>query len=375
MRTFKVASLMDAGVLFGARLWRARHVLPRRALRSALLAALSAGLAWAGMSVSASAQTFMSVHPVPPLPIGGVPPEDTGKSDDTSKSTDMQAAAVLADNGTRAATDSAPLAFKDIAATLGSEAAAAGQDTHTPAVTAAATAADAALAMATMLDGAGGGVSGDELLLALQGAADAGQPMAMWRLGVMYENGEGVKKDQAQAFRYFSRIANEHANTPPRSLEADIVAQSFLKIGQYYRDGLPGAGIKADSNRSVALILHAASYFGDADAQYQVGEMYLSKDGTEHNALQAARWLSLAARKGHVPAQATLGDLLFNGEGIEAQPVEGLMWLTIAHNHAAGTPEQDWVDELLSKAMSVATPEQQAEAIKAADAVSGHLHG
>lgn len=320
-----------------------------------LFAAMLAALA---LSSGAMAQERVLNHPVPPLPIG------EGDGDTSRVPTDTLNAV--------SAAQTAASAFSQTSGKAVAKPATVPQ----PGVPGAPeTAADAALAMATMLDGAGGGISGDELLLALQGAADAGQPMALWRLGVMYENGEGVKKDQAQAFRYFSRIANEHANTPPRSLEADIVAQSFLKIGQYYREGLPDAGIKADANRSIALVLHAASYFGDADAQYQVGQMYLSKDSSEHNVLQAARWLSLAARKGHLAAQATLGDLLFNGNGIEAQPVEGLMWLTIARDHAAGTPEQDWVDGLLSKAMSVATPQEREAAVKAAAAIAPHLHG
>ncbi|WDR03362.1 hypothetical protein PSQ19_04305 [Devosia algicola] len=134
------------------------------------------------------------------------------------------------------------------------------------------TALDATLEMAKMLDGASGGISGDELVVALQEAAAAGQAMAMWQLGTMYENGEGVAKDPAKAFAYFSQIASDNADTAPKGVEADIVAQSFVKIGDYYRDGLPSAGIKVNPARSHALLLHAASYFGDADAQYRVGE-------------------------------------------------------------------------------------------------------
>src|SRR5215217_8542905 len=114
------------------------------------------------------------------------------------------------------------------------------------------TAADAALDMANMLDGAGGGVSGDDLLSALEDAAEAGQPMAMWQLGTMYENGEGVTKDRAKAFGYFAQIANQHADAAPKGVEADIVARSFVKVGEYYKDGLPDAGIPADAQRSHA---------------------------------------------------------------------------------------------------------------------------
>ena len=233
------------------------------------------------------------------------------------------------------------------------------------------TAADAALNMANMLDGAGGGVSSGDLLAALENAADAGQPMAMWQLGTMYENGEGVDKDPVKAFGYFAQIANQHADAAPKGVEADIVAQSFVKVGDYYKEGLPDAGIPADAERSHALLLHAATYFGDADAQYRVGLLYTQENELGVNPLQSARWFSLAARKGHCPAQAQLGDMVFNGvEGIEAQPVEGLMWLAIAHERCAGTADAGWIDELLNRAVSIATPEQRTEAFALAESVA-----
>ncbi|WEK06343.1 MAG: tetratricopeptide repeat protein [Candidatus Devosia phytovorans] len=238
------------------------------------------------------------------------------------------------------------------------------------------TAADAALDMANMLDGAGGGVSGDDLLAALEDAADAGQPMAMWQLGTMYENGEGVTRDPAKAFGYFAQIANQHADAAPKGVEADIVAQSFVKVGEYYREGVPDAGIPVDMERSKALLLHAATYFGDADAQYRVGLLYMSADGLGVNPLQSARWFSLAARKGNCPAQAQLGDLLFNGvAGVEPQPVEGLMWLIVSHNRCAATADASWIDEKLNKAIAMAKPEQTTEAYSLADTITPQFAG
>jgi len=233
------------------------------------------------------------------------------------------------------------------------------------------TAAEAALDMANMLDGAGGGISSHDLLSALENAAAAGQPMAMWQLGTMYENGEGVAKDPVKAFGYFAQIANQHADAAPRGVESDIVAQSFVKVGDYYKQGLPGAGIAADSGRSHALLLHAATYFGDADAQYRVGLLYTQEAELGVNPIQSARWFALAARKGHCPAQAHLGDLLFNGAtGISAQPVEGLMWLTLAHQRCAGTADAAWVDTMLQGAMSIAKPDERAEAVTLADGLA-----
>lgn len=238
------------------------------------------------------------------------------------------------------------------------------------------TAADAALDMASMLDGAGGGVSSGDLLAALENAADAGQPMAMWQLGTMYENGEGVARDPAKAFGYFAQIANQHADAAPKGVEADIVARSFVKVGDYYKQGVPDAGIPADAQRSQALLLHAATYFGDADAQYRVGLLYMREDEMGVNPLQSARWFSLAARKGYCPAQAQLGQLLFSGvEGIEAQPVEGLMWLTIAHQRCAATADAVWVDEMLNSAVADASPQDQAEASALAESIAPQFAG
>jgi TPR repeat protein len=198
--------------------------------------------------------------------------------------------------------------------------------------------------------------------------------MALYRLGTMYENGEGVQKDPVKAFGYFSQIANDHADAAPRGVEADIVAQSFVKMGEYYEKGLPEAGIPKDEEQSNRLILHAASYFGDADAQYRVGLSYLT-DENGHNSLQSARWLSLAARKGHALAQAQLGKMLFNGEGIEANPVEGLMWLTVASRRAAHTPDEPAIQSMLNDAMSVATADQRAHATELADSLGTKFGG
>jgi len=235
---------------------------------------------------------------------------------------------------------------------------------------------DATAQFAQSLDGAGAGVSADSLISALESAAAAGQPMALWQLGTMYENGEGVTRDPARAFGYFSQIANQHADTPPRGVEADIVAQSFVKVGEYYRQGLPAAGINVDMRRSHALLMHAATYFGDAEAQYLVGRLYLDPQELGVNPLQGARWLSLAARKGHGPAQALLGEMLFNGfEGVPPNPVEGLMWLTMARQRVAGTIDESWVGDKLTSALGVTSPEIQLEASTLAAELGPQFNG
>ena len=104
--------------------------------------------------------------------------------------------------------------------------------------------------------------------------------------------------------------------------------------------------------------------------------MYLDPNELGDNPLQSARWLSLAARKGHAPAQAKLGDILFNGDGgLEANPVEGLMWLTIASRRAVGTTEADWIDNMLNADMSIATPDERKKAVEMADQLGDQFAG
>lgn len=227
------------------------------------------------------------------------------------------------------------------------------------------TALEAAQDLARMLDGGGTIVAPDAYISALENDAAAGRPMALWQLGTMYENGEGVEKDPARAFGYFAQIANQHADTAPRGVESDIVARSFVKLGEdYYRLGAPEAGVPQNAEQYHRMLLHAATYFGDAEAQYRVGLLYQTDDGLGTSPVLSARWLQSAAHKGHCLAQAHLGDLLFNGmDNYPPRPAEGLMWLGIAHASCAGTSDQAAADDLFDRAMSVASPEVQAQAV------------
>lgn len=247
-----------------------------------------------------------------------------------------------------------------------------------PGVTRAQSALSAVQQLAAPILGAVGGVSSDDMMSVLEGAAKQGQPSALWQLAEMYANGIGVEQDQVRAFNYFSKIANDYADAPPNSIDAEVVARSFVKIGDYFRSGLPDAGIEVDKEQARALLFHAATYFGDADAQYRVGLLYLEDDDMQPNPMLSMRWLSLAAHKNHISAQAVLGDLMFNGHligdnGIEPQPVEGLMWLSLAYEGTFGSGDEVWIGELLTQALLIATPEQRESAQNAANMVRGRL--
>ena len=169
---------------------------------------------------------------------------------------------------------------------------------------------------------------------ALGFAADKGNPIAQWKLGRMYAEGDGIARDDYKAFELFSEIADAHADDGPAEPNSRFVSNAFVALGGYYRNGIPNTDVKPDPARARQIYAYAASYFGDADAQLNLARMYYNGEGGERDPLQAARWAKLAADKGNVGGQALLGHLLFEGDGVERQPVLGLMYLTIARERA-----------------------------------------
>jgi uncharacterized protein len=196
-------------------------------------------------------------------------------------------------------------------------------------------------------------------LTALEYAADQGHPAAQWKLGRMYAEGDGVQRDDLRAFSYFSQIANTHPDESPGTPQARFVASAFVALGHYYQTGIPNSKIKPDPGRAHEMFSYAATYFGDADAQYQLGRLYL--DGTPTDAHQAARWFQLAATKGHCRAQAVLGDMLFRGQYVPRQAARGLMWLTLGRDCAGA--EENWVKPLYDNAFRRANDDERAMAL------------
>jgi TPR repeat protein len=184
---------------------------------------------------------------------------------------------------------------------------------------------------------------------ALEYAAGQGHALALWKLGRMYADGDGVPHDDLKAFEYFSKIADENAEETPNSPNASVVASAFVALGTYFLDGIKGTYVKPDPARAHEMFRFAASYFGDSNAQYNLARLYLDGTGVEPDTRQAARWFNLAAEKGHYQAQALLGHLLVSGEGVPRQPARGLMWLTLARD-AADPMKDKWISDLYQKA-------------------------
>ena len=199
-------------------------------------------------------------------------------------------------------------------------------------------------------------------LTALQYAAEGGHPIAQWKLGRVYAKGDGVAQDDLRAYDYFSRVANAHAEDSPTAPQAAVVANAFVALGRYYLSGIPNSKVKADPERAREMFSYAASYFGNAEAQYNLARMYLDGVGMPRDPRYGIRWLGLAARKGQHQAQALLGQMLFNGSGSQRQAARGLMWLTLAQDSAGA--DEIWIKDSYKTAMAKASDDDRAMALQ-----------
>jgi hypothetical protein len=201
----------------------------------------------------------------------------------------------------------------------------------------------------------------EKAVQSLEYAAENGHPLAQWKLGRMYAEGEGVKHNDLKAFEYFRRIADGHADDNPDTREARFVANAFVALGQYYLAGIPDTDVKKDPERAREMFAYAASYFRDPEAQYYLARLYLDGHGAPHDPRTAARWFGLSAHKGLCKAQAMLGAMLFTGDHIPRQAARGLMWLTLAKANADSN-DQIWIAGLYDNAFRQANEDEKAMA-------------
>ena len=79
-----------------------------------------------------------------------------------------------------------------------------------------------------------------------------------------------------------------------------------------------------------ALLLRAGE-LGSLEAQRDLGALYATGDWSgPRDPVRGAEWYRRAAERGHANAQYNLGFMYLRGEGVSSDPVEGLRWIRLA---------------------------------------------
>ena len=167
-------------------------------------------------------------------------------------------------------------------------------------------------------------------MAALEAAAKGGDLKALAALSKHFRDGSDEAVDPRKAIDYDRRIVEGFAHVAPHGKDAATVVAAMLRLADAYAHGMPHAGLGARKEIAQALLTHGASVFGDSEAQYRLGVLLLESAGEDvSEGRHAARWLLLAARKGHVAAQVALGQHL-TLQSSEASRLKGAYWLETA---------------------------------------------
>ncbi len=187
-------------------------------------------------------------------------------------------------------------------------------------------------------------------------AAEKGHTGSRWALANMYAFGDGVTKNDLEAFKIYNEIATQ--GVEPGSEDTCFFVNALLSLATYYRRGIPDTPVKPDLAQARQIYFQVASTFGVAEAQFQLAKMILAGEGGSPNLQQAKKWLNQARKSGHPGAMAVFGNILFD----EGQTVRGLAFLTAALDKCS-TKDCIWMEPLQEQAFSMASEEDRRGAI------------
>ena len=177
--------------------------------------------------------------------------------------------------------------------------------------------------------------------------AERGDAEAQYRIGRMYEFGNGYAQDKAQGIAWIRKAA------------AQGHADAEQELGVIYATG---DGVKQDSVQAVAWFRKAAEQ-GEATAQYNLGLLYAKGQGVARDYAQAVDWWRKSASQGNADAQFKLAVVYHTGQGAAQDEVFALANATIA----ARNGDKENIDYRNEIAKSL-TPEQRRRAAALASA-------
>jgi len=170
--------------------------------------------------------------------------------------------------------------------------------------------------------------------------ADQGNPKAMYYMGYMCAQGNGVSQDMGKAIDWWKKASEKN------------FAPAELSLGMTYESGQGGI----DKNpQEAAKWYRKAAEQGDTQAETSLGDMYVTGRGVNKDPREAAKLYKAATAKGYAPAFASFGYLYETGAGVPKDPVKAHMYYNVAAATSTGeiankaTSNRDRVAAMLSK--------------------------
>jgi len=147
----------------------------------------------------------------------------------------------------------------------------------------------------------------------LNSLGDAGDMSAQIMLGALYNKGGAVARDDKMAAAWFEKAANQGN------------AEAQYQLGNLYENSQLTKDYK-----TAADWYHKAAQQGSAKAQARLGVFYSGGMGVNKNANEALLWSGKAALQGNMEAEFLLGLMYMLGEVIPQNETLARGWLTKA---------------------------------------------
>ena len=164
--------------------------------------------------------------------------------------------------------------------------------------------------------------------------SEVGHAEAQFNLGLMYEEGRNVPQDGIFAYVWYYLAADkghEKASKRRDMMASRMTPVQFTEaqynLGKLYANG---KGVPRDFPEALKWYSRAAEA-GDVNLQYRLGQRYERGRGTPQDDAEALKWYRLAAESGHVLAQIKIRKMYERGDGAPQDDAEALKW----HRRAA----------------------------------------
>ena len=163
--------------------------------------------------------------------------------------------------------------------------------------------------------------------------AEAGDPVARFKLAGFYARGEGVAQDLGEAAKWLT-LAAEQGYAP---------AQNNLAVCYS-----TGAGVPKDQGKAIEWIRKSAEQ-GYARAQCYLGLSYAKGEGVPRDQAQALDWFRKSAAQGFPDALNHLGYCHSQGRGVTKDEAEAYAcWAIAARSHEGAARNLELLEKKIS---------------------------
>lgn len=172
---------------------------------------------------------------------------------------------------------------------------------------------------------------------------------AQYILGAMYEKGEGAAKDDDQAYKWFSMAARQGYARARTVLESDKWIQ-YTQVNKPSEKQVEKGVEDVDALSSEQIDEYARkAQDGDVDAQYNLGIIYYHGEGVPKDFEQALSWFLMAAEQNDADAQYNLGFMYGRGEGVTKNREQSIQWFKKAADQGH-VGAQEILEKMMRKA-------------------------